>query len=73
MRMSGFFAAALAAASLATIAGPALAQSNFSTPAANTAERPAQTHWAPYRANWTTPPSVDQHLEDPILDRKSVV
>ncbi len=65
---AGFFRAALTAAGLLAAAAPALAQSNFSTTAANPAERPAQTHWAPYRANWTTPPSVDQHLEDPILD-----
>jgi hypothetical protein len=50
------------------LTAPVAAQSGFSTPAADAAERVPQTHWEPYLRNWTTPPSVDQHLEDRILD-----
>jgi hypothetical protein len=35
--------------------------------AAEPIEAEAKTHWAPYRASWTLPPSVDQRLEDRIL------
>jgi Family of unknown function (DUF6282) len=52
----------------ALVTAPALAQSIVSPPGTDGAERGPQTHWAPYRESWTLPPSVDQHLEDPILD-----
>lgn len=58
---------ALAGVVLAILASPTQAQSNFTTPAADGETEP-KTHWAPYRESWTVPPSVDQHLEDPILD-----
>jgi len=58
----------LAGLALAATALPALAQSGFSTVDSAAAGTGAQTHWAPYLETWTLPPSVDQKLEDRILD-----
>jgi hypothetical protein len=68
MLMSGYRSRlALTSLAVALVTLPAYAQSNFTNPA-STGDDEAQTHWAPYRASWTTPPSVDQHLEDRVLD-----
>ena len=53
---------------LVLIAVPAAAQSNLTNRAGAAGDEAPKTHWEPYRANWTLPPSVDQHLEDPVLD-----
>lgn len=54
-------------AATATFAQPGAP--GLSGTAAATGDGPEpQTHWTPYRENWTTPPSADQHLEDPILE-----
>jgi hypothetical protein len=64
----GGFARATIGIALMSIAAPAIAQSNFSTPARADGDDSPMTHWAPYRETWTLPPSEDQRLEDPILD-----
>lgn len=51
---------------IALAANAGLAQSNFATPESGR-ETGAQTHWEPYQ-NMNARPSVDQHLEDRILD-----
>ncbi len=56
---------AIAGLALAMAAASVSAQSSFSGSGAD--GESAKTHWAPYRASWTLPPSVDQRLQDPIL------
>jgi hypothetical protein len=52
----------------ALLAQASLAQSNFTTPRDGDPAEEPQTHWEPYLETWTLPPSVDQRLEDRILD-----
>ncbi len=57
----------LVVAGMALMASQTQAQTSVVRPANAGADGSPQTHWEPYM-NLNSQPSVDQHLEDPILD-----